>query len=64
VVEGTTINATTARKLIANEDVMIYDNPQAFVLCHYNAGSGALPPRRRAPAKATRPVKIAPSDTG
>ncbi|GAA3604454.1 hypothetical protein GCM10022419_106470 [Nonomuraea rosea] len=35
VFEGTTISVTTARKLIANEDVMIYDNPQAFVLCHY-----------------------------
>ncbi|MGP3921052.1 hypothetical protein, partial [Nonomuraea sp. 10N515B] len=35
VFEGATINAATARKLIANEDVMIYDNPQAFVLCHY-----------------------------
>ncbi|TDD00556.1 hypothetical protein E1294_51860 [Nonomuraea diastatica] len=35
VFEGTTINAATARKLIASEDLMIYDNPQAFVLCHY-----------------------------
>ncbi|MFB4262553.1 hypothetical protein [Nonomuraea sp. GTA35] len=35
IFEGTTINETTARRLIANEDVMIYDNPQAFVLCHY-----------------------------
>ncbi|MEU3168012.1 hypothetical protein [Streptosporangium sp. NPDC006930] len=33
--EGTTITARTAQRLIANEDVMIYDNPQAFVLCHY-----------------------------
>ncbi|TMR94237.1 hypothetical protein [Nonomuraea basaltis] len=32
---GATINARTAQHLIANEDVMIYDNPQAFVLCHY-----------------------------
>jgi hypothetical protein len=35
IFEGTTITATSARKLIVNEDVMIYDNPQAFVLCHY-----------------------------
>ncbi|MBO2466246.1 hypothetical protein [Actinomadura violacea] len=33
--EGTAITATTARRLIANEDAMIFDNPQAFVLCHY-----------------------------
>lgn len=33
--EGATITARTAQRLIANEDVMIYDNPQAFVLCHY-----------------------------
>jgi hypothetical protein len=32
---GTVITATTAKRLIANEDAMIYDNPQAFVLCHY-----------------------------
>jgi integrase len=35
VFAGTTINATSAQKLIANEDVMLYDNPAAFVLCHY-----------------------------
>ncbi|MFI0424042.1 hypothetical protein [Spongiactinospora sp. 9N601] len=35
VFEGAITNAATARKLIANEDLMIYDNPQAFVLCHY-----------------------------
>ncbi|MFE7577110.1 integrase [Streptomyces sp. NPDC057521] len=33
--EGTAITPTTARRLIANEDAMIFDNPQAFVLCHY-----------------------------
>ncbi|MEW2522326.1 integrase [Actinacidiphila alni] len=33
--EGTVITPTTARRLIANEDAMIFDNPQAFVLCHY-----------------------------
>ncbi|MFI6797599.1 hypothetical protein [Streptosporangium canum] len=33
--EGATITARTAQRLIANEDVMIYENPQAFVLCHY-----------------------------
>jgi hypothetical protein len=32
---GTVITAATAKRLIANEDAMIYDNPQAFVLCHY-----------------------------
>lgn len=32
---GTVITAVTAKRLIANEDAMIYDNPQAFVLCHY-----------------------------
>jgi integrase len=32
---GTLINATTARRLLANQDVTIYDNPQAFLLCHY-----------------------------
>ena len=32
---GTVITATTARRLIANEDAMIYDNPHALVLCHY-----------------------------
>jgi hypothetical protein len=32
---GTVITAATAKRLIANEDAMIYDNPHAFVLCHY-----------------------------
>ena len=32
---GTVINATTAKRLLANEDTLIYDNPEAFVLCHY-----------------------------
>jgi hypothetical protein len=32
---GTVITAATAKRLIANEDAMIYNNPQAFVLCHY-----------------------------
>jgi integrase len=32
---GTTITALTARRLISNEDAMIYDNPQALLLCHY-----------------------------
>ncbi|MEV5497669.1 hypothetical protein AB0M50_19960 [Nonomuraea fuscirosea] len=35
VFSGTSITARQAHRLIANEDVMIYDNPQAFVLCHY-----------------------------
>jgi hypothetical protein len=32
---GTVLNATTAKRLLANEDMLIYDNPDAFVLCHY-----------------------------
>jgi hypothetical protein len=32
---GTTLTATTARRLLANEDAMIYDNPHALLLCHY-----------------------------
>ena len=32
---GTTMTATTARRLIANQDLMIYDNPHALVLCRY-----------------------------
>ncbi|MFI0469677.1 hypothetical protein ACH347_36895 [Saccharopolyspora sp. 5N102] len=32
---GTAITATTARRLLANEDAMIYDNPHALLLCHY-----------------------------
>jgi integrase len=32
---GTTITAITARRLIANHDLMIYDNPQALLLCRY-----------------------------
>jgi hypothetical protein len=32
---GTVITATTARRLLANEDAMIYDNPHALLLCHY-----------------------------
>ena len=32
---GTVITATTARRLIANEDAMIYDNPHTLLLCHY-----------------------------
>lgn len=33
--EDTAINATTARRLLANDDAMLYDNPQALLLCHY-----------------------------
>ncbi|MER5659383.1 hypothetical protein [Streptomyces mirabilis] len=33
--EGTVINATTARRLLANDDALLYDNPQALLLCHY-----------------------------
>ncbi|MGM1064179.1 hypothetical protein [Saccharothrix sp. Mg75] len=32
---GTVITATTARRLLANEDAMLYDNPHALLLCHY-----------------------------
>lgn len=32
---GTTITAKTARRLVANPDLMIYDNPQALLLCRY-----------------------------
>ena len=32
---GTPITLTSARKLLKNEDAMIYDNPHALVLCHY-----------------------------
>src|SRR5271166_1205841 len=32
---GTTITATTARRLIANGDLIVYDNPQALLLCRY-----------------------------
>ena len=32
---GTTITARTARRLIANHDLMIYENPQALLLCRY-----------------------------
>jgi hypothetical protein len=33
--EGKTVTATTARKLLANEDTLIFENPQAFLLCRY-----------------------------
>jgi hypothetical protein len=32
---GTPITLASARRLLANEDAMIYDNPHALVLCHY-----------------------------
>ncbi|MBB5916792.1 hypothetical protein BJY24_005704 [Nocardia transvalensis] len=32
---GTTITATTARRLLANKDARLYDNPHALLLCHY-----------------------------
>jgi hypothetical protein len=43
---GTAITATTARKLLANEDAMLYDNPQSLLLCHYKR-SQALCHRER-----------------
>jgi hypothetical protein len=33
--EGVTITARTARRLLANEQAVLYDNPQALLLCHY-----------------------------
>lgn len=35
VFAGKAITATTARRLLANENAMMYDNPQALLLCHY-----------------------------
>lgn len=32
---GTVITSRTARKLLANEDAMLYDNPHSLLLCHY-----------------------------
>ena len=32
---GTPITLAAARKLLKNEDAMIYDNPHALVICHY-----------------------------
>jgi hypothetical protein len=32
---GTPISLASARKLLKNEDAIIYDNPHALVLCHY-----------------------------
>src|SRR6266571_8152320 len=32
---GTPITLASARKLLKNEDAMIYDNPHALLLCHY-----------------------------
>lgn len=35
VFTGKAITATTARRLLANQNAMVYDNPQALLLCHY-----------------------------
>jgi integrase len=32
---GTVITLASARRLVANEDAMLYDNPHALLLCHY-----------------------------
>jgi hypothetical protein len=32
---GAVINATTARRLAATEDIMLYENPNAFLLCRF-----------------------------
>lgn len=36
---GKTVNATTARRLLANDEALIFDNPQAFLLCNYKRES-------------------------
>ncbi len=33
--EGVTITVRTARQLLTNPDAVLYDNPQALLLCHY-----------------------------
>jgi hypothetical protein len=35
---GTPITLASARKLLKNEDALIYDNPHALILCHYKRG--------------------------
>jgi hypothetical protein len=32
---GTVITARTAHRLLANQDAVLYDNPHALLLCHY-----------------------------
>lgn len=32
---GKTVNAATAKRLLANNEALIFDNPQAFLLCRY-----------------------------
>lgn len=32
---GKTVNAATAKRLLANDEALIFDNPQAFLLCRY-----------------------------
>jgi integrase len=43
---GTTITARTARRFIANHDLMIYDNPQALLLCRYKPDRALCQHRR------------------
>ena len=55
--DGTPITLASARRLLANEDAMIYDNPHALVLCHYKRDK-ALCHRgevKDAPASTTAP---------
>ncbi|ARX87465.1 MULTISPECIES: hypothetical protein [Streptomyces] len=33
--EGALLNATSARRLLANDRALLDDNPHAFLLCHY-----------------------------
>ena len=50
---GTIITATSARRMLANEDAMLYDNPQSLLLCHYKDRAG-LPRRGLKSAKTAR----------
>ncbi|WP_211363350.1 hypothetical protein [Saccharothrix saharensis] len=43
---STIITATTARRLLGNEDAMLYDNPHALLLCHYKRATALCHPRR------------------
>ena len=54
---GTPITLASARKLLKNEDAMIYDNPHALVLCHYKRDTGPLPPRQGEGHPQPRPLR-------
>lgn len=57
---GTVITARTARRLLANQDAMIYDNPRALLLCHYKREQ-ALCHREVHRDRVTNGVKDTPS---